>query len=220
MTDQGQPQEQNTPSPTPAEVNNTSSDNRIPLDRFNQVLSERNSIKSDYEKLQARLSELEAAETKRREAEMTELEKAQAKALEVEQQYQTLQQQLEAERQQRAVDRRNSAIANSLSAAGATDADGLLIILQARNTADLDAIVPDASGNYDPDAIKALVDKARQTRPQDFQPSGPGSPSNRGGETPHLKLSGKHAAVALTQEELDMARAMGIEPEEYAKYKK
>ena len=78
----------------------------------------------------------------------------------------------------------------------------------------------DAQGGLSPDAIQALVEKARSEKPHLFRPGGPGSPSNRGGEIPQIKLSGKHAAVALTQDELDMAKRFGMTPEEYAEFKR
>lgn len=193
MTDQ-QPQDQNTTSPAPAGAENTGSDNRIPQERFNQVLQERNALKASMEEMQAQLAKLQEAETKRREADMTELEKAQAKAQEVEQQYQTLQQQLEAERRARLEDRRDSMLAQSLAAAGALDAEDAVTVLKARHADDVAAVMKGDAP--DPDAIKALVDKARAERAYLFQSGGPGSPSNKGGAIPAPK---SEAAVQMAQ---------------------
>jgi hypothetical protein len=179
MTDQDTPQEpQVTPDASPpAGAQNTSSDeNRVPQARFNAVLQEKN-------ELAARLAALEAADKTRREAEMSELERAQAKAQESEVKHQQLLQQLESERKARLEDKRDSAVAQSLAAAGAIDADDLITVLRAKYANELTAIL-NADGTLDSDAIKALVDKVRTERAYAFQSGGPGSPSNRGGYVP------------------------------------
>lgn len=179
MTDQGTPQEpQVTPqsSPPAGALNPSSDENRVPQARFNAVLQEKN-------ELAARLAALEAVETKRREAEMSELERERAKAQEAEARYQQMQQQLDSERKARLEDKRDSAVAQSLAAAGAIDADDLLTVLRAKYAADLTGIVS-SDGSLNSDAIKALVDKVRTERAYAFQSGGPGSPSNRGGQVP------------------------------------
>ena len=179
MTDQDTPQEsQVTPdaSPPAGALTTSSDENRVPQARFNAVLQEKN-------ELAARLAALEAADKTRREAELSDLERAQAKAQESEAKQQQLEQQLESERKARLEDKRDSAVAQSLAAAGAIDADDLITVLRAKYANDLTAIL-NADGTLDSDAIKALVDKVRTERAYAFQSGGPGSPSNRGGHVP------------------------------------
>lgn len=212
------PEPEATPKTTPvapAGAENTVSpgdDPRIPKARFDEV-------NNKYREAMAELEQLRQADAERRQAEMTELERAQHAAQEAARQASELEQQLTRVQQERLSDRRNNAVANALAVAQAIDADETVAWLQAHKAADLAAAMG-ADGQADPDQIKKLVDLAKAERPHHFRASGPGSPSNRGGEAPQLNLSGKHAAVALTQEELDMARAMGFTPEEYAEFKR
>ena len=181
MTDQPQdstPQDA-TPAPqAPAGVDNMSSgdDHRIPKARFDEVNRERNELK-------ARLDQLEQAEQERKQAEMSELEKAQAKATELEGQMEQLNAQYAQVEKARREDRRDNALAQSLASAGAIDADELVLILKAKQADEVNALMAD-DGTLDSDAIKALVDSTKAARAHNFQSSGVGSPSNRGGAVP------------------------------------
>jgi len=180
MTDQETPQAQDTtPDPqSPAGAQNTSSgeDNRIPYSRFKSVLDENNTLK-------ARLDKLEKAEQERKQAEMTEVERATARAAELEAQLKQTAAEREVERKARLEDRRDNALAQSLASAGAIDADELVLVLKAKHANDVSALMAD-DGTLDSDAIKALVDKTKAERAHNFQTSGVGSPSNRGGSVP------------------------------------
>lgn len=183
MTDQTNPQDDPTPDSTPepqapagAETTSSGDDKRVPLSRFNEVNRERNELK-------ARLEKLEQAETERKQAEMSELEKAQAAAQAAKDALTQTQAQFEQERKARQEDRRDNALAQSLASAGAIDADELVLILKAKQPDDVQALMSE-DGTMDSDAIKALVDSTKASRAHNFQSSGVGSPSNRGGKIP------------------------------------
>lgn len=146
------------------------------------------------DKLDTAKAQLEDAR-KRREADMSETEKEREARVKAEQKLAEFEAQLATERTARLHDRRDNALAQALAAAGAIDADETVTVLKAKNAADIDALLT-AKGELDPDAIKALVDKARAERAHHFRPGGPGSPSNRLGEPPAANMDADSAAAA------------------------
>lgn len=190
MSEHESPQENPTNPQSPAGVSNTSSgeENRIPLARFNQVMAQ-------LKEAQEQLDKFSKAEEARKLAGMTEAERAKAEAEQARQEAAQIKAQLETERTARLHDKRDNALAQALAAAGAIDADEVVTVLKAKNSADIDGLLS-AKGELDPDAIKALVDKARTERPHHFRPGGPGSPSNRSGEPPVANMDSDSLAAA------------------------
>lgn len=146
------------------------------------------------DKLDTAKTQLEDAR-KRREAEMSETEKEREARLAAEKKLADFQAELQTERTARLHDKRDNALAQALAAAGAIDADEVVTVLKAKSSGDVEALLT-AKGELDPDAIKALVDKARAERPHHFRPGGVGSPSNRSGEPPAVNMDADSIAAA------------------------
>lgn len=190
MSEQEAPQENPVQPQSPAGVSNTSSgeDNRIPLTRFNQVMAQ-------LKEAQEQLDRFTKAEEKRKLEGLSEAERAKAEAEQARQEAAQIKLELEAERKQRVADKRNNLVATALAAAQAIDADETVEWL-AKHAADELSAAISADGTPNPDAIKALVDKARTERPHHFRPGGPGSPSNRSGEPPAANMDSDSLAAA------------------------
>lgn len=93
---------------------------------------------------------------------------------------------------------RNTAISKALTAASATNADDLLILLEAKSKELVDATLT-AEGKVDDKAIAALLAKAQAEYANSFAPKAPGSPSNARGKAPSVEDARNRAANATTR---------------------